>query len=144
MKKDEPRKNALHYAAEEGNAARVRELIDSGVELNQFDGLLSWTPLHYVVNGEHEEIARLLIDAGADVDARNEDEIGETPLGQVAASCSLEIAKILIDGGADPRIAGWMGLSALDRATEQKRPEGRNVHELLDRVARKLDGSLSR
>jgi ankyrin repeat protein len=88
--------------------------------------------------------ATLLLAHGADVNAHNEDDIGETPLGLVAASCSYEMAKILIDGGADPRIPGWMGNTALTRASERKRPEGRLVHELLEHASRKLEGSNDR
>ncbi len=139
MKDDDLRKEALHYAAQDGDIDKVRELIKTGGDLNQFDYPLSWTPLHYAANGEHIYIARMLIDAGADVNAHNEVEIGETPLGLIAASCSYDIAKVLIDAGADPRIPGWMGISALDRASERKKPEGRSVYELLDVAARKLD-----
>ncbi len=139
MKEDELRKEALHCAVQDGDIEKVRELIGSGEDLNQFDWPLSWTPLHYAAKGEHLDIAKLLIDTGANVNAHNEEEIGETPLGLVAGSCSFEIAKVLIDGGADPRIPGWMGNTALDRASKRKKSEGRRVHRLLDIAARKLD-----
>ena len=139
MKEDDLRKEELHYAVQDGDIEKARALIESGSNLNQFDYPLSWTPLHYAAKGEHIDIAKMLIEAGADVNAHNESEIGETPLGLVAASCSQDIAQVLIDAGADPRIPGWMGISALDRASERKRPEGRTVHKMLDVAARKLD-----
>ena len=144
MKEDELRKEALHYAVQDGDIEKVRELVASGSDPNQFDWPLSWTPLHYAAKGEYTEIAKLLLDAGADANARDEEEIGETPLGLVAGSCSYAIARVLIDGGADPRIPGWMGNTALTRAAKRKKAEGRRVYELLDTAARKLDRPIGR
>jgi len=50
-------------------------------------------------------------------------------LGEVAGYCSLDVAKVLVQHGANPRIAGWMGLSALDRAQERRREDG--VYDML-------------
>ena len=138
MKEDQLKNEALQYAVEDGSIEKVVELIEAGCNLDHFDWPLSWAPLHYAAKGEQVEIAQLLIEAGANVNAHNEDEIGETPLGLVAANCSYEIAKTLIEGGADPRIPGWMGNSALNRAAGRKKAEGRRVYELLDHAARKL------
>lgn len=64
------------------------------------------TPLHvvadwpgYFPNGPH--IAQLLIDAGADVDARGPDGTGETPLHWTASSDDAAVARVLINAGAD-------------------------------------------
>ncbi|AMM31612.1 hypothetical protein SA2016_0926 [Sinomonas atrocyanea] len=65
------------------------------------------TPLHvvtdwpgYFPNGPR--IAQVLIGAGADVDAReNEDGTGETPLHWTASSDDADVARVLIDAGAD-------------------------------------------
>lgn len=64
------------------------------------------SPLHvvtdwpgYFPNGP--QIARLLIDAGAAVDARGPDGTGETPLHWAASSDDAEVAAVLIAGGAD-------------------------------------------
>ncbi len=69
------------------------------------------------------------------MNAHDERRIGETPLGNVAASCSYEMAKRLVDAGADPTIPGWMMLTALDRASTRKRPDGERVFKLLASVA---------
>jgi len=83
---------------------------------------------------------RELLKAGADVNAHDEENIGDTPLGRIAGDCSLETAKILVEYGADPTISGWMQLSALDRAKARKRPEGRSVYELLCKAAAQSSG----
>jgi len=125
----------LHRAARDGDAARVRELLQRKYPVNRFneDGK---TALHYAVAGEHLAIVDLLLAAGADVNARDERVIGDTPLGEYAGSCSVEMAKRLVDAGADPTIAGWMRLTALDKAAERKRADGKQVLRLLEEAAR--------
>ena len=124
----------MHYAVQDGDIEAVRRLIASGVPLNDFDEI-GRTPLHYAVVAESVEMAALLLDAGADVNAHDEAHVGNTPLAEVASRCTPEIAEVLIVNGADPTIPGWMQLSALDRASGRKRPEGRQVFDLLQDAA---------
>jgi ankyrin repeat protein len=130
-------KEQLHIAADEGDLIRVKKLVEEGREVNAFDSTLSFTPLHYAAKGERIEIVKYLLSVGADVNAHEEDKIGETPLGAVAENCSYELAELLVKAGANPIIPGWMQITALDRAGERKRDEGRRVYELLHEVAKK-------
>lgn len=59
----------LHRAAAEGNLERARELIREGAALNAFDAI-GYAPLHHAVKNGKFEMVRLLLDAGADIDAR--------------------------------------------------------------------------
>ena len=90
-----------------------------------------YTPLHYAVMGGRLEVVRYLLSVGADVNVHEEGKIGETPLGCVAANCSYEMAELLVKVGANPTIPGWMQLTALDRARDRKKEEGRRVYALL-------------
>lgn len=80
------------------------------------------TPLHvatdwpgYFPNGPR--IAQMLIDSGADVDARGkEDGTGETPLHWTASSDDADVARVLIDAGADLEAPGGSIGSPLDNA----------------------------
>ena len=130
-------KGQLHFAADDGDLNKVKELLSKGYDVNVFDEDLSFTPLHYAVKSEHSEVINYLLSSGADVNAYDEDKAGETPLGGVAENCSLEIAKLLIDAGANPTIPGWMQITALDRASKRKKDEGRRVYGLLLETAKK-------
>ena len=116
-------KERLHFAADEGNLDEVKKLVEKGYDVNAFDEGLSFTPLHHAIINEQYKVAEYLIEAGADINAHEEEKIGEKPLGEVAANCTFEMAIFLINHGANPIIPGWMQISALDRAKERKKEE---------------------
>ena len=64
------------------------------------------------------DIARLLIEAGADVNAAH--QAGFTPLHAAAMTGQLELAKLLLDRGADPRAQADDGRDALAMARDAK------------------------
>ena len=129
-------KDDMHFAAQDGDMQKVKELIEAGYPVNQFDEI-GKTPLHYAAENENMELIRFLLATGADVNAYKESDAGNTPLREVAGSCSFEVAKILIEAGADPTIPGWMQTTALHHAEGRKKPEGKKVYELLLRTARR-------
>ncbi|MDA0597412.1 MAG: ankyrin repeat domain-containing protein [Chloroflexi bacterium] len=57
------------------------------------------TPLHLAALGNSPDIARLLIDSGADIEGK--DNGGGTALHFAARNNSLDVATLLIDSGAD-------------------------------------------
>jgi ankyrin repeat protein len=69
------------------------------------------TPLHvvtdwpgYFPNGPR--IARILLEAGADPNAREPEPGSETPLHWAASNDDVDVARVLIDGGADMNLPG--------------------------------------
>jgi hypothetical protein len=127
----------LHAAADAGREADVRQAIEAGWPIEEFDSDLAETPLHMAARHGHLGIMRMLLAAGADVNRRCEERIGETPLGLVADTCSLAVASMLLEAGADPTIRGWMGLTALDRAAARTDEVGKAVLSLLATEARR-------
>ena len=57
------------------------------------------TPLHNAAQRNSPDIARELIDLGADVEAK--DDYGVTPLHMAVSLNSLDVARLLIDSGAN-------------------------------------------
>ena len=70
---------------------------------------------------EQLDMARSLLERGADVDHRNES--GSTPLMLAAYNGKIEVARMLLDAGADPTVKNQHGYTALDYARERNHPE---------------------
>ena len=131
--------SSLYAAVEDANLPMVNLLLDydGAVALNWFD-VIDRTPLTIAVEMENIPIARRLIEAGADVNAHNEPQIGDTALHRAAANGTLEMVELLLEAGANPTIKGWMWLTPLDNVRERKRGDGPRIHELLEQVAKRF------
>ena len=71
---------SIHKAAEEGNTEAVKQHLAAGADVDVKGGWLGGTPLHYAVGEAHNEIAKLLIAKGANVNAISKEGRGYTPL----------------------------------------------------------------
>jgi ankyrin repeat protein len=89
-------------ASREGDADVVRGLLESDPELVTATDDDIRTPLHYAAAYGHVEVATVLLDSGAEIDALEEDE--ETPLHYAAWRSELEVGRMLIGSGADLEI----------------------------------------
>jgi ankyrin repeat protein len=72
------------------------------------------TPLHNAAWYQHPELVKVLIEAGADLDAKNSAK--KTPLHFVARR-NIKIAKMLIDAGADVNAEDEDGKTPWDYAS---------------------------
>ena len=68
----------IFEAIEWGNIEAVKWHLAAGTDVNVKGGFADGTPLHYAAANGHKEIAELLIEKGADLNAKDED--GGTPL----------------------------------------------------------------
>jgi ankyrin repeat protein len=82
-----------------GNLVVVKQHIEAGSDINKKDQMSGSTPLITAATFDQKEIAKVLIDAGADLSLKNND--GATPLHVAAFFCRVEIAQLLIDAKAD-------------------------------------------
>ena len=93
---------ALHLAAFFGRPDAVRLLLDRGADPNLWaTGGLRVQPLHSAVAGGHEEVARMLVEAGAAIDTAQRD--GYTPLMGAAQNGLAGTVDLLLARGADPK-----------------------------------------
>jgi hypothetical protein len=106
---------SLHEAVVEGNLEAVREHIEDSSDLNVKEPSGGSSPLLSAALFGQTEIARALIDAGADVNQRNNE--GSTPLITAAFMCRTEIVEALLAAGADRNLANNGGSTPLDVVT---------------------------
>jgi uncharacterized protein len=93
-----------------------------------------FTPLHLAVFAQRGEATRVLIEHGADVNARSTGAIARVPpLGTAAFVASVPLATLLLDSGADVNGRGEGDFTALHTAAQ--RGDEELVRLLLDRGA---------
>ncbi|MCJ1385533.1 hypothetical protein MMC17_008656 [Xylographa soralifera] len=96
----------------------VSTYLDSGVSFGKSNGS-GTTALHVAAKNGHIEIATLLLDHGADVEAKGDEtgRSGETPLHCAASEGHAEVVKFLCDHGANRAAESATGATALFLAT---------------------------
>lgn len=119
---------------------RNPNLVNKSVKREGYERDEGGTPLHFAVKKGKPEMIKLLIEKGADVNAK--DEQGDTPL--FAAVCSysekikpLELMKILLDNGADIHARNNKGMTPLIYSVRfiSSRDEGDEIRFLISRGA---------
>jgi len=121
---------ALHRAAFRQSVDIVSELLEMGADPDA-RGYAKETPL---MKARCEEVARLLVDRGATIDAT--DEAGMTPLMHAANLDAPEVVSFLIERGADVNARSRIGATPLiyavySRSMSLREPESCDVVDLL-------------
>ncbi|MCR5401249.1 MAG: ankyrin repeat domain-containing protein, partial [Treponema sp.] len=118
----------LNIAVRNDNAQLVEWLLKNGAELNPVSEDRGYTPLMDAVWRKNEEITKLLIDKGADVNVINKE--GQTMIILSVGSENLEITRLLCQAGADADIQDQMGMSAYGYASLFKKQK---ILEILEK-----------
>lgn len=105
----------LHEAAIQGNLEAIRRHIEVGSNLDERSPKGGASPLITAATFEQTEVAKALIEAGADVNFRQND--GSTPLHTAAFFCRTDIVVAVLDKGADKNERINVGVTALERAS---------------------------
>jgi len=117
-----PRLSELFVAVKERDQARLQESLNAGADPNQVADN-GWTPLHEAVFVGDVAIVRLLIEGGANVNARvAKDAKGKsnqwTPLLLAISYNRAGIVSELLQRGADPNLPDARGITPLQLARE--------------------------
>ncbi|MCC6070784.1 ankyrin repeat domain-containing protein [Massilia sp. GCM10020059] len=107
---------ALMMAAFKRNKPAALALLERGAAVNR----KGWSPLHYAAAGGADDIARILIDRGAAINARAPG--GLTPLMMAAREGQDSAVAVLLEAGADTSLKGDDGLSAAQLAERMDKP----------------------
>jgi ankyrin repeat protein len=113
----------LFEAAALGLDETAREILgrDPGlVKAHSHDG---WTALHLAAFFGHRDLAALLLDQGADVNARSQSERfarDNTPLHAAAANRHVEVAGLLLERGAEVNAKDGSGFTPLALAANSR------------------------
>src|SRR5687767_8471087 len=105
----------IHTAVLTGNKDAVKQHIAAGSDLNVKDPFGGSSPLISAAVFGKTEAAKLLLDAGVDINFQNND--GSTALHTAAFFCRPEIIKMLLDKKADKTIKNKFGGTALDNVS---------------------------
>ncbi len=100
----------LLYAAEQGNEARMRMLLEAGAHVKVADKK-GMTPLMFVSEMGHVDLMRAMIQAGADVNAQNNE--GKTALMLAVHQEKVDAVRLLLDSGADVNLKDKEGRTAI-------------------------------
>jgi ankyrin repeat protein len=108
----------LGLAAFFGHPDTVRLLLARGADVNQVArNAMRVQPLHAAVGGRSLEAVRLVVEAGAAVNAAQQE--GWTPLHAAVHQKNAELTRYLLAHGADPKQANDAGKSAIGLAAEE-------------------------
>lgn len=136
-------KATLHEAVECGHLPMARKLLVQGANLEAKDGWREQTPLFVAIENQDAEMAELLLDFGADVNAQLPSHYGresmfggEVPLHRAVYLGSAKLVKLLLSHGADPDIADAKGLSPLEVA--KRRDQTHLVHLMEAHIDKQL------
>jgi uncharacterized protein len=112
----------LGLAAFFGQVEVVEYLIKSGAKVNiPSSNPMHVQPLHSAVAAHHMQISEMLLEAGANVNAVQQD--GYTPLHVAAANGQIEMVQLLLCFGAKKNVHLDDGRTPPDLAREKDHPE---------------------
>lgn len=130
----------IHTAVLTGNKEALQTHIKAGSNLNEKDPFGGSSPLITAsVFGKTEE-AKMLIDAGADLNFQNND--GSTALHSAAFFCYPEIVDMLLEKGADKKIKNKYGATPYETVAgpfEDAKPSYDMLGKVLSPMGLKLD-----
>ena len=104
-------KYPLHTDVQKGNIDGVKEKLRKGFDVNAREEKFSQTPLMFLAWENRPEVIKLLLEAGADIEAQ--DASGQTAVMVCAERCSEKSFRVLANAGANLDTQDYQGDTAL-------------------------------
>jgi ankyrin repeat protein len=121
----------IHTAVISGNIEALKQHIAAGTNINEKDPFGGSSPLISASLFGKTEIAKILIDAEADLNFQNND--GSTALHTAAFFCRPEIVKLLLDKKADKSIKNKYNSTAYESVAGEFK-DVKNTYEMLGKM----------
>ncbi len=121
----------IHTAVVSDNRAAVQQHIEAGTNINEKDPFGGSSPLISAALFGKTEIAKTLINAGADINFQNND--GSTALHTAAFFCRPEIVKMLLEKNASKTIKNKYGATAYENVAGSY-SDVKSVYEMLEKM----------
>ena len=121
----------IHTAVITENVDALKQHIAAGTNINEKDPFGGSSPLISAAVFGKTEMAKILIDAGADLNFQNND--GSTALHSSAFFCRPEIVKMLLDKGADKTIKNKFGATAYESVVGPF-ADVKNAYEMMGKI----------
>ena len=115
---------ALTQACANGDFRIVKELVAAGIDIENTND--DWSPLMHAISNGHSETSLYLIDAGANVNAREKgirDENAMSPIALAVEGHMIPVAEALLEKGADPYLFAPENYTLADQAEEDGNAE---------------------
>lgn len=106
----------VHEAAAVGATDRLRQLLDEEPQLARALAADGFAPVHLAAFFRHSDAVRLLLERGADANARAANDTRVAPLHSAAAADARRSAGLLLAAGADPNSRQQGGFAPLHSA----------------------------
>ncbi len=106
----------LLNAVLKGNLERVRSLLENGTDVNATDEYFRTSPLHIACGHGHEAVVALLLQRGAEVNAKNSVSEVESPLHLACRGGHYAVVAMLLKNGADWNASNTNGETPLHLA----------------------------
>ncbi|MHB1458252.1 MAG: ankyrin repeat domain-containing protein [Armatimonadota bacterium] len=118
----------IYDAAADGDLSSVKDLFSYDKSQANKEDPTGWTPLHYAAAGDHVDIAKFLIENGADINHKTSTD-GKSALHWAAFHGNLPVIEQLVSMGAMINDKDDDGNTALEIA---KQTEKRNLIHFLE------------
>ena len=106
----------IYETAALGTAAELEAMLRDYPDAVKRPNSFGWTALHMAAFGGNVANTRMLIDKGADVNARAKSRFLNTPLQTALLTGQYETAKLLLEHGADPLVRQSKGFTPMHEA----------------------------